>query len=131
MPNRLCCPLAALLLLPSCGAEPRQDPRDERPIRRPPEPACERARSTLDRQSRDGGLLYEESGEAMIERGDWLRMDEGSRDRLTERLAVVAGCAAATPRREVEIVIRAETGDVLRRRRVQPSTDFRTGPAAE
>ncbi len=130
MPKRLCRLLAALLLLPSCGAEP-PPPQDERPIRRPPEPACERARSALDRQGRDGGLLYEQDGTAMIERGDWLRMDEGSRDRLIERLAVVAGCSAATPQREVEIVIRAETGDVLQRRRVVPSTDFRTGPAAE
>lgn len=130
MPTRLRPLLAALLLLPSCGAEPEPPPRDERPIRRPPEPACERARSTLDRQGRDGSLLYEQDGTAMVERGDWLRMDEGSRDRLIERLAVVAGCAAATPQREVEIVIRAETGHVLQRRWVEPSTDFRTGPAA-
>ena len=127
MPNRPCSLLAALLLLPSCGAEPQPAPQDERPVRRPPEPACDRARSTLDRQSRDGSLLYEQNGVAMVERGDWLRMDEGSRDRLIERLAVVAGCAAATPQREVEIVIRAETGEVMQRRWVEPSTDFRTG----
>jgi hypothetical protein len=131
MPTRRFCPLAAMLLMPACGTEPQLPPQDERPVRRPPEPACERARSTLDRQSRDGSLLYEDSGAAMVERGDWLRMDEGSRDRLIERLAVVAGCAAATPLREVEIVIRAENGAVLQRRRVEPSTDFRTGPAAE
>ena len=116
---------AVALALAACRAEPPPEP--EREARRPPEPACERARASLQRRSRDGTFLFEENGTAMIDRNDWLRLDEGGRDRLVERLAVVVGCAAATPQREVEIVIRGETGDVLTRRRVVPSTDFRTG----
>jgi hypothetical protein len=119
--------VAAAFLLPACQAEPAGEAAPERAARRPPEPACERARTTLARQSRDGGVLFEETGAAMVERRDWLKMDEASRDRLIERLAVLAGCAAATPQREVEITIRAETGQVLARRQVVPSTDFRTG----
>lgn len=123
------CLLAVGFALAACQAEVPEEPKQaERAVRRPPEPACDRARASLTRQSRDGSFLFEETGDAMIDRRDWLRMDEGSRDRLIERLAVLAGCAAATPQREVEITIRGETGDVLTRRRVAPSTDFRTGP---
>jgi len=119
------CLMASAAALPGCQAETPKEP--ERGARRPPEPACERARRSLNRQGRDGSFLYEETGAAMIDRENWLRLNEGGRDRLIEQLAVVAGCAAATPQREVEITIRAETGEVLTRRRVVPSTDFRTG----
>jgi len=119
------CLLASAVALPACQAEAPKEP--ERAARRPPEPACQRARATLNRQGRDGRFLFEETGEGMIVRESWLRLHEGGRYRLIEQLAVVAGCAAATPQREVEITIRAETGEVLTRRRVVPSTDFRTG----
>ena len=117
--------LALLVALPACRAEPPAPP--EREARRPPEPACDSARASLTRRSRDGTVLFEENGAAMVGREDWIRMSEASRDQLIERLAVLAGCTAATPQREVEIVVRSETGDVLTRRHVVPSTDFRTG----
>ena len=117
--------LALPLALPACRAEAPEQP--ERAARRPPEPACDSARAALTRRSRDGSFLFEEQGAAMVDRQAWLQMDEGSRDQLIERLAVLAGCTAATPQREVEVVVRSETGDVLTRRQVVPSTDFRTG----
>jgi hypothetical protein len=40
---------------------------------------------------------------------------------------VLAGCSAAAPQREVEVIIRSDAGAVLERRRLRPSTDFRTG----
>lgn len=122
------CLLVLGAALAGCRAgAPAEPDAPEQAVRRPPEPACARARAALDRQSRDATLMFEESGEAMIDRRAWLRLDESGRDQLVERLAVVAGCAAATPQREVEIVIRSDTGDVLARRRVEPSIDFRTG----
>ena len=115
-------PLAMLLW--SCGSgEPAAQP--ERPARRPPAQACDQARAQLERESRDSRFLFEESGSALVERTMWLRMDRSRRDALIEKLAVLAGCTSATPQREVEVTVRAQTGEVIETRRLPPSTDFR------
>jgi hypothetical protein len=120
--------LAIAVLLPSCGTEqPAAAP--ERPARRPPEQACDQARAELGRESRSGDFLFEESGSAMVDRTTWLRMDRSRQDDLIEKLAVLAGCGAETPVREVEVTIRTETGEVIETRRLPPSTDFRAPPS--
>ncbi|WP_162806555.1 hypothetical protein [Sphingosinicella terrae] len=112
-------------LLASCGSE-QETSRAERPAVRPPEPACAQARTTLRTDYRDSGLLFEETGEALISRQRWMRMSEGARDALIQPLAVVAACSADTPQREVQVTVRDEAGMVLETRHVRPSTDFRT-----
>lgn len=116
------------LLLSSCGME-QPAPEPERPARRPPEQACNQARTALDRESRGGDFLFEEAGSAMVERATWLRMDRSRQDDLIAKLAVLAGCSAETPQREVEVTIRADTGEVIETRRLPPSTDFRAPPS--
>lgn len=116
----------ALLLAGGCGPEP--EPAPERPARRPAEPACDQARAELDRQSRGGNFLYEDSGEAMIDQARWIRMSEDRREALIGPLATLAACRTPQPVREVEITIRSETGAVIAQRRVRPSTDFRAPP---
>jgi hypothetical protein len=106
-----------------CTSEAAPEP--EPPATRPPQPACDQARSTLERRSRDGAFLFEESGTAMVSVRDWTSMNQSSRDRLMETLAVIAGCTAASPQREVEVTVRSETGTVLTSRRLRPSRDFR------
>lgn len=115
------------MLLASCGSEqPVAEP--ERPARRPPEQACDQARAQLNRESRDGEFLFEESGSALVDRATWLRMNRSRQDDLIEKLAVLAGCTATTPQREVEVTIRTQTGEVIETRRLPPSTDFRAPP---
>ena len=120
--------MPAALLIASCGSEP-PPAEPERPARRPSEQACEQARAQLERQSRSEDFLFEESGSAMVDRTKWLRMDRSRQDDIIEKLAVLAGCSAATAQREVEITIRSETGEVIETRRLPPSTDFRAPPS--
>lgn len=120
--------LPIALLLSSCGTE-QPAPEPERPARRPPEQACDQARAELNRESRGGEFLFEESGSALVDRTTWLRMDRSRQDDLIEKLAVLAGCTAAAPQREVEVTIRAQTGEVIETRRLPPSTDFRAPPS--
>jgi len=119
--------VAALVafVLAACGSDP--PPPRERQARRPPQPACEQARATLERQGRDGGILFDPSGEAMIERATWMELGDSGRDRIVETLAVIAACGAETPQREVQVQVRDERGMVLTTRIVEPSTDFRAG----
>ena len=114
---------AYVLALAACGSEPPPPP--EAPARRPPEPACAQARTELGQQGRGGRLLFEETGEAMMEHESWIRMSDAQRDALVGRLAVIAACNAPEPVSEVEITIRSESGSVITERRVTPSTDFR------
>jgi hypothetical protein len=79
----------------------------------------------LGQRSRDGTFLFEESGTAMVSARTWAAMSQSGRDRLIETLAVIAGCTAATPQREVEVTIRSETGTILTSRRLRPSRNFR------
>jgi hypothetical protein len=116
--------LAAAMLLGGCGSQPA--PERERPAQRPLRQACDQARSALERASRNGEFLFEETGEAMIETAVWVRMGRSQQDRLIQRLGVLAGCSAATPQREVEVSIRSETGQKIETRFVEPSTDFRS-----
>ena len=116
------------ILLSSCGTE-QPAAKPERPARRPPAQACDQARAALDRESRGGDFLFEEGGSAMVDRRTWLRMDRSRQDELIDKLAVLAGCSAATPQRQVEVSIRTETGEVIETRRLPPSTDFRAPPS--
>ncbi|HWT11176.1 MAG TPA: hypothetical protein VN231_00310 [Allosphingosinicella sp.] len=115
----------AATALAACGSEPVAEP--ERPVRRPPQPACDQANEALAARSGSGEFLFERSGAAMIGAEDWLRLGRAEQDRLIETLAVVAACSAATPQREVEVTVRSESGMILSSRRVRPSTDFRSG----
>lgn len=108
--------------LAACRSEPAAPP--EPPATRPPEAVCNRARADLEQASATG-LLYEQTGEAMIERTAWLRMEQEQRDRLMERLAELAACSAPSPQRETEVTVRSEAGAVIAQRRINVSTHLR------
>ena len=116
---------AVAALLAACQAEPPAAEPERKAVRRPPEPACDQARSELSRRERGGTFLFEESGEAMTDRRSWMRLDEAGRDDIIRTLAVVAACAAEIPQREIEVTVRDESGIVLKSQRVEPSSDFR------
>ncbi|HEV2866491.1 MAG TPA: hypothetical protein VGX37_08240 [Allosphingosinicella sp.] len=117
--------LSIAIAADGCGSPTPANP--EAPARRPPQQACEQARTSLERDGAGGGLMFEESGTAMIERDAWLRLGEAGREQVIERLAVLAGCSSPSPQREVEVVVRSGSGSVLERRLLRPSTDFRSG----
>ena len=116
---------ASLATLIGCGSDAPPSEAERPAARRPPQPACDQARGELQRRERGGHFLFEESGEAMVDRAQWLRLDEFSRDEMIEKLAVVGACNAETPQAEIEVTIRDEGGMVLESRWVVPSTDFR------
>jgi hypothetical protein len=80
----------------------------------------------LGRRERREAFLFEDSGEAMIDRSAWMRLDQSSRDEVIRALAVVAACGAESPQRHVEVTIRDQSGAVLKSQQIEPSTDFRT-----
>jgi hypothetical protein len=118
--------LGVLVMLAACQAESPSAEPERKTARRPPQPACDQARATLERRQREGAFLFEDSGEAMTDRQSWMRLDESSRELIIETLAVLAACSAEAPQHEVEVTIRDEGGVVLESKRVEPSTDFRT-----
>ena len=117
--------LASIVMLAACQSEPPPPEPNRKAARRPPPPACEQARSDLQRRERDGEFLFEENGEAMVDRLWWLRLDQSRQDELIATLAVVGACTAETPQAEIEVTIRDQNGSVLESEWVEPSTDFR------
>ena len=116
---------AGSVALTGCSSEPAAVP--EQPERRPSQARCDQAQASLEAEgrSRSSGFLFEQHGEAMIDRERWMRMNESDRERLIDSLAVLASCNSATPQREVEVTIVAESGAVLTRRIVSPSVTLR------
>ena len=91
--RRLAVPaLLVTIALAACNSQPAPPP--EAPATRPPPPACDQARRTLDGRGGEGSFLFEESGTAMVSRRDWMSMSESGRDELIETLAVLAGDSA-------------------------------------
>ena len=114
----------AALLVACQGGTPAAEP-EGKSVRRPPQPACDQARTALTQWERDRGFLFEESGEAMVDRQSWMRLGDSARDEVIETLAVVAACRADVPQADFEISIRDEAGLVLKSTRVAPRTDYR------
>jgi hypothetical protein len=114
-----------MALLAGCRSEPPAEP-ERAAARRPPPPACEQARSELQRRERNGDFLFEESGEAMVDRMQWLGLNQSAQNEVITKLAVVGACSVDVPQAEIEVTIRDQSGTVLESEWVIPSTDFRT-----
>src|SRR5688572_23224289 len=82
--------LGVLVMLAACQAESPSAEPERKTARRPPPPACDQARATLERRQREGAFLFEDSGEAMTDRQSWMRLDETSRELIIGTLAVLA-----------------------------------------
>lgn len=107
--------MALVLGVAACEAEPVETAAPAAP---PSQAACEQVRLALESEARKTGMLFEDSGTAMIDQARWFRMSEASRTAIFESLALLARCGGDDPPPEVEVTIRNEAGAVIATRRV-------------
>jgi hypothetical protein len=112
------------LVIAGCYAQPEAQPRTAVEI---PEHLCAGARGRLDELSNKAVMVYDDRGEATIERTVWLEMSENARTRLTTALAYHAACAVGEKVIEQEVAIRGNGGMVLTRRLID-LTDLSLDP---
>lgn len=114
-------PILILLAAAGCEAPQVDQQQTAMPL---PEQACEQAREGLEGLKEQAALVYAD-GEATIDNMTWMQMGEAGRDQLVRLLAIDAACAAETPPRDQEVIVRDETGRTITRQTVPVAFDIR------
>jgi hypothetical protein len=109
-----------LLALAACHQAPPPPEPYEGPI---PAQLCGEVKKSLDTLSAQGGVDFDDKGNATIEHAIWLTMSAEQRDSVARALAFRAGCASGRQSKEQEVTVKNEEGMVLMHRYVSTKVD--------
>ena len=112
--------LLPLGLLAACEAEVPSVPAQAVPI---PPAMCTKISEGLEKLRSEGAVTLDGKGQATVEQQAWLAMGDGGRDQFVKMLGYDAACASGGAGKEQMVVVRGETGVVLREQAVQTQVD--------